>query len=139
MPNHFHFLLKQEKEFGISTFISNFTNSITKYFNTKHERSGPLFGGSFKSELIETDEQLIHVSRYIHLNPVTSLIIREKDLDSYPWSSLGEYLKVRENKIVDTQTVMSHFSSLESYRQFVHDQINYAQEIEKIKHLTIEE
>src|SRR3989344_7368319 len=70
MPNHFHLLLKQTVNNGISHFLSKFTNSYTKYFNTKYNRVGPVFQGVFKSVHIESDEQLMHLSRYIHLNPV---------------------------------------------------------------------
>ncbi len=75
MPNHFHFLLKQVQEGGISKFIANFTNSYTKYFNTKHDRTGHLFQGLFKAVFVESDEQLLHLTRYIHLNPSTSSIV----------------------------------------------------------------
>lgn len=139
MPNHFHFLVKQLKDRGIAAFVSNFTNSYTKYFNTKHERNGPLFTGVFKAVLVETDRQLLHLSRYIHLNPVTSFIIREEYLDSYAWSSLGEYLGTAKNTIVDTKELLSNFSSRDKYRTFIYDQVQYAQELEKIKHLTLEE
>ena len=89
MPNHFHLLLKQKMNGGISKFLSNFSNSYTRYFNVKRKRVGPLFQGIFKAVRIETDEQLIHVSRYIHLNPIASLVIKEKELDNYPWSSFS--------------------------------------------------
>lgn len=138
MPNHFHFLLRQRLENGTPKFLSNFTNSYTRYFNTRHKRTGPLFEGIFKATYIETDEQLIHVSRYIHLNPVSSFIIKAKGLDSYPWSSLSEFLGKRDEGICDKEIILSQFSSKEDYRQFIHDQIDYAQQLEAIKHLALE-
>ncbi len=80
MPNHFHFLLRQRLENGISEFLSNFSNSYTRYFNTKHHRNGALFQGIFKATIIESEEQFIHVSRYIHLNPVVSFVIKKENL-----------------------------------------------------------
>src|SRR5438094_713652 len=61
MPNHFHLLLKQVKEGGITEFMSKLSNSYTKYFNTKYYRIGPLLQGEFKAVRVETDEQLIHL------------------------------------------------------------------------------
>lgn len=138
MPNHFHFMVKQLQEGGIAKFISNFANSYTKYFNTKHERTGHLFEGLFKAVLVETDEQLIHLSRYIHLNPVASFILKQEELENYSWSSLPEYLKLNNENLCDKGLVMGMFSSSEDYKKFVTDQIKYAQELEKIKHLTFE-
>lgn len=141
MPNHFHFLLRQKIEKGISIFISNFTNSYTRFFNTKHERIGPLFQGIFKAIRILSDEQLMHVSRYIHLNPVSSYIIEPTDLESYHWSSYPEYINLSANDICDKETVLDLFSSKDAakkYKQFVLDQVDYARELEKIKHLIIE-
>ncbi|OGD11316.1 hypothetical protein A2395_00660, partial [Candidatus Amesbacteria bacterium RIFOXYB1_FULL_47_9] len=60
MPNHFHLLIQQRTEEGISNFLSRFTNSYTRYFNTKRSRIGPLFQGRFKAVRIEGEEQLIH-------------------------------------------------------------------------------
>src|SRR5260221_2766247 len=93
MPNHFHFLLQQISENGISIFVSKFTNSYTRYFNTKYDRVGPIFQGVFKAVHIETEEQLLHLSRYIHINAVVSEIITKQELFSFPWSSLPEYKK----------------------------------------------
>lgn len=138
MPNHFHFMLKQLKENGISKFIANFTNSYTKYFNTKHERFGPLFQGVFQAVHVETDEQLIHLSRYIHLNPVASLIVKDKDLENYPWSSLPEYLSKSGENFCHKQIVLDFFKSVRDYKKFLKDQIVYAKELEKIKHITLE-
>lgn len=138
MPNHFHFLLKQTADNGISTFLSNFSNSYTKYFNTKHNRPGPLLQGVFKAVHIESDEQLIHLSRYIHLNPVATAVIRESELFSYPWSSLPDFIK-GESSLVFMEPVLAHFSSSEDYEKFVSDQIDYAKQLERIKHLLLEE
>ena len=138
MPNHFHFLLRQTSENGITKFLSNFANSYTRYFNTKQKRKGPLFEGIFKAVYIETDEQLIHVSRYIHLNPIASFLIKENDLDFYPWSSFPEFLNESTDVICNKSTILNFFPSKKKYRQFVHDRIDYAQKLEKIKHLILE-
>jgi len=137
MPNHFHFLIKQIRDNGISKFISQFTNSYTRYFNTVFDRVGPLFQGVFKSVHIETNEQLLHVSRYIHLNPVASNVIRVKDLFFYPWSSFPDYLDSKSS-LVWMEPVLGQFKTHQAYKKFVLDQVDYAKELEKIKHLIIE-
>ena len=138
MPNHFHFLLKQKQENGVSIFTANFTNSYTKYFNTKHKRVGSLFQGPFKAVRVESDEQLMHVSRYIHLNPVSSFLIKPEQMENYQWSSYPEYLGNSLNKIADKELVLDLFSSKEKYRQFVLDQVDYARQLEQINHLILE-
>jgi len=139
MPNHFHFMLQQKVDKGVSTFIANFTNAYTRYFNTKHERIGPMFEGIFKAVLVESDEQLIHLSRYIHLNPVVSSIINESDLNNYKWSSYHEYIAPSKNSTVSKRDlVMSMFESAKHYEKFVLDQIEYGKKLEIIKHLTLE-
>ena len=137
MPNHFHFILKQNIDNGISKFISQVTNSYTRYFNTKHQRAGPLFQGIFKSVHIESNEQLIHLSRYIHLNPLVSYVVKEKDFLPYPWSSLPDYL-IGQSSLVDIVSVLSHFLTPQKYLKFVLDQADYAKKLEKIKHLILE-
>lgn len=140
MPNHFHLLVRQEIDNGISKFISEYSNGYAKYFNTKRSRTGPLFQGPFRSVRVESDEQLVHVSRYIHLNPASSYLVQESMLDKYPWSSVGEYADLRYlHGLCDTSMVMNYFSSGEEYLAFVHDQVEYARQLEKIKHLSLEE
>lgn len=139
MPNHFHFMVKQIQNNGIIKFVSKFSNSYTKYFNTKHKRKGPLFEGIFQANLVETEEQLVHLSRYIHLNPTSSYIIPQKDLLDYEWSSLPEYLNLKNKTICNKELVLNLFSSVADYKKFVLDQISYAQELDKIKHLTLEQ
>src|SRR3989338_5235508 len=138
MPNHFHLLLRQIYDKGISKFLSNFQNSYTRYFNIKNERDGPLFLDQFKAVLIETDEQLIHVSRYIHLNPVTSYVIRDFDaLLNYPWSSLAEYIKGTES-IYEINTILGLFKDSKAYVNFLKDQVGYQRDLDKIKHVVLE-
>ena len=140
MPNHFHFLLKQKKTNGISTFLSNFQNSYTRYFNLRHQRTGHLFQGQFKAVRIETDDQLIHVARYIHLNPHTSYIVKTfKQLKKYPWSSLPEYLESKKDNICNKKTLLSYFSSLEDFEDFIFNQKDYQRELQAIRHLSLEE
>ncbi|MBI4096255.1 MAG: transposase [Candidatus Levybacteria bacterium] len=139
MPNHFHFLVKQIRENGVSIFAANFTNSYTKYFNTKHERVGSLFQGPFKAVRVESDEQLMHVSRYIHLNPVSSFLIKPEQLEDYQWSSYPEYVGNSFNDVADKKLVLDMFSSKEKYRQFVMDQVGYMKELEQIEHLAIDD
>lgn len=138
MPNHFHFLLKQLEDRGISIFMRNFQNSYARYFNTRHQRIGSLFISPFKAVRVESEEQLLHVSRYIHLNPVSSFLIDLDGLDTYPWSSFPEYLNKQAVKYSDPTTVLSYFAAPEAYRKFVRDQADYQKRLELIKRLTFE-
>lgn len=137
MPNHFHLLLKQTSECGITTFMSKATNSYTKYVNTKQERVGDLFQGVFKAVLVETNEQLLHLSRYIHLNPVVSHTVPEKELFDYPWSSIGDYVQDRSS-FVAHDIVTDQFKIKKDYKRFLLDQVEYGKRLEEIKHLIIE-
>ena len=140
MPNHVHLLLKQLQDDGISTYMSNGTNSYTRYFNTKNKRAGPLYQGKFKAVRIETDEQLLHVTRYIHLNPFTSYVVKTlKELEHYPYSSLAEYLGHRDKGTCNAEFILSQFRSRKAYKKFLFDRADYQRELENIKHLTLEE
>lgn len=135
MPNHFHFLVRQVADHGISTFMSQLSNSYTKYFNTKYYRVGPLLQGAFKAVLVESEEQLLHLSRYIHLNPIVSSVT--KNLNSYQWSSYSEYLD-GQGLVCDVGTVLNFFPNPEKYQDFVKDQIGYGTSLEVIKHQTMD-
>ena len=137
MPNHIHLLLKQLSEGGISKFMRQITDSFTRYYNTKYQRVGPLFQGAFKTVRMENDEQLVHVSRYIHLNPLTSYVVHEKTFINYPWSSLKDYL-AKESKLVNFRIVLDNFNLKDYYLKFVMDQANYSKELKRIKHLILE-
>lgn len=137
MPNHFHLLIKQEKDNGITEMLTKLSLSYTKYFNTRHNRVGPLFQGEFKAVHIEDDEQLIHVSRYIHLNPIVSLLV--KDLGKYEYSSYHEYAEGGLKGLCSTAEVLGFFRSTDEYLRFIADQTDYGQTLERIKHQLIEE
>lgn len=131
MPNHFHLLIRQLKDSGISTLLGQISNSYTKYFNTKYTRVGSLLQGTFKAVPIETDEQLLHVSRYIHLNPVVSGLVNK--LDTYKWSSYSEFINGQES-FCSSQEILNFFPSPPKYKEFVEDQIDYGTTLEILKH-----
>lgn len=139
MPNHFHFLLKELIGGGIRKFAGNLQNSYAKYFNTKRKRVGALFQEMFKATRIESDEQLIHVARYIHLNPFSSFIVKDiKQLKNYPWSSLISYLEEGNYNFIDKDLLKTFFKTKEKLKSFTFDQADYQRNLEIIKHLTIE-
>ena len=139
MPNHFHFLLKPFEKNAISDFMRNLQNSYSKYYNTKYGRTGSLFQFMFKAVRIETNEQLIHVSRYIHLNPVTAYLFEIDQLTNHLWSSFKDYIfDEGDFPFVKPDLVLNQFKSKEDYRKFVFDQSNYQRELEKLRHLTLE-
>lgn len=130
MPNHFHLLLKQVEDGGISKFLSQISNSYTKYFNTKNKRAGPLLQGAFKAVPIESDEQLIHVSRYIHLNPIVANICQ--NLSQYKWSSFTEFKY--GSSFSSTEEILKFFKSPKEYQTFLEEQIDYGTTLEILKH-----
>lgn len=138
MPNHFHLLLKQIADNGITIFMRKVSNSYSHYKNLKSKRIGPLFQGRFKSVLVETDEQLSHLSRYIHLNPVVGGLVSKPG--DYRWSSFKEYLGLVDprKKICNTDLALVGFKNSKSYEDFVLDQSEYVRELNMIKHLTFE-
>lgn len=116
MPNHFHLLVRSVSDQGVSTGISRLSNSYTKYFNTRYERVGPVFQGPFKSVLVTSDEQLLHVFRYIALNPFTSSL--EQHIGSYPWNGYREYMQ-DQTLLCETSTICELLGSSNSIRSFV--------------------
>ena len=121
MPNHFHFLLKQTMDGGITQFVRKFANSYTRFFNTKYDRIGPLFQGTFKAKIIENDEYLLQVSKYIHRNP---LKLNRDNLSSYPYSSYSYYLSQEKHPFCNTEFILSYFSTTNpnlSYQSFVEE------------------
>lgn len=136
MPTHFHFILKQLSKDGIFLYMKKLLDSYARYFNLRHSRKGPLFEGNFKAIRVENDEQLIHLSRYIHLNPITDFLV--EDLKKYPYSSYLEYLNLAKTKITNKKFILSHFRNPKKYEEFVLSRVDYQRELKKIQKLLLE-
>lgn len=139
MSNHFHLLVKQIKDKGIFNFMSLFQNSYARYFNLKSSRKGGLFEDRFKAIRVETDPQLLHLSRYIHLNPYSSYIVKDfPTLLKYPYSSLPEYLGLTKTTHCQKELILNQFSDIDDYKKFIFDRADYQRSLEQIKHQTLE-
>lgn len=136
MPTHFHFILKQLSKNGIFLYMKKLLDSYARYFNLRHSRKGPLFEGSFQAIRVENDEQLIHLSRYIHLNPITDFLV--EDLKEYPYSSYSEYLNPSKTKITNKEFILSHFKNSKKYEDFVLSRVDYQRQLKKIQRLLLE-
>lgn len=129
MPNHFHLLIKQVSQDGITQLMNRIGTNYGMYFNKRYERVGPLFQGVYKAVLVESDEQLLHLSRYIHLNPFESENRDFQRLIEYPYSSYGDYLGIRKTEWVNSKEIASYFKRRKridkidyfSYQSFVED------------------
>lgn len=121
MPNHVHLLLRQDGDEPIERFIHRLHTAYTMYFNIKYEKVGAVFQGRFKAKIIDTDEYLLHVSRYIHINPIELVYEYAQGpalsvgLGSYPWSSYGEYVETRSALICDPTIIRNYFSNSSMY------------------------
>lgn len=137
MPNHFHLLVQQKTIDGISKFIKQLTNAYTLYFNQKYQRVGSLMQGPFKAIMISTENSLLHISRYIHLNPIVNSLVT--NLKNYQWSSFKTYIANSEEIPIKKNLILSFFSSSKDYERFVLDQVDYAKNLALLKEITIEE
>ena len=139
MPDHYHLLIKQVKEEGIRRLVSNFQNGFAKYFNIRNDRSGGLFQSPFKARRIVNDEIFSHVSRYIHLNPITSFLIKMEQLAKYPNTSYQYYAGGGSSGgLLNTEFVLKMFGRKEAYTKFVEDQADYQRNLHLIKKHTLE-
>jgi putative transposase len=139
MPNHFHLLLQEKIEGGISSFLKKLCTSHSAYFNKKYSRTGTLFEGRFKAQHADTDEYLKYLFSYIHLNPV-KLIDKDwkdagiKDLDkarahlaNYKHSSYQDYVGAprAESVILDPTAFPEYFETRKDLETHINDWLNY--------------
>jgi len=136
MPNHFHLILRQLQDGGITQFMKKLGTGYSMYFNEKHERVGSLFQNRFKAILVEDDKYFLQLARYIHLNPLEMFQsdwevdgIRDwnkanKFLESYRWSSYPDYIgKKNFPSITSRNLLQQFFKSRIDHKKFVNQYI----------------
>ncbi len=136
MPNHFHLLVRQEVDGGITKFMRKLGVGYSMYFNIKYQRTGALFGGLFKSKLIGCDDRYMrHLFGYIHLNPIEINFPNWKEkikknpndmnnfLKEYRYSSYQDYTGVdrTENNIIKRENFPNYFIKRASFKNFIED------------------
>jgi putative transposase len=139
MPNHFHLLLKQNSESDLQEFMQSLIVRYSMYFNKKYKRVGQLFQGRYKAVLVTEDRYLLHLSRYIHLNPSEY----SNDLTE-AYSSYADYLKLRNTEWVKPNIILKFFErkvfldfqKFNSYKSFVE---NYKDKNNILGKLTLED
>lgn len=125
LPNHFHLLIHQHQSDGIDRFMNAFGVRYTGYFNRKYKRVGPLLQGVYKAVLIENELLLLHISRYIHLNPFIKLGLSPSQLKEVPWPfSLADYYGLKHTDWLKPELVLNYFSKTNAgntYKDFMGD------------------
>ncbi|MFA6006249.1 MAG: transposase [Candidatus Paceibacterota bacterium] len=130
MPNHFHLLLHEIYEGGISKFMQRLGTAYTMYFNEKYGRSGALFQGVFKSKLITDEEYLLKIIDYIHLNPceMKNFLPRESVLQTYQYSSAKAYdNKFVKNKILNPEVLKDYTKIPNNYFKWLIEQGDFSE------------
>ena len=139
MNNHFHLLVKEISEGGVSTFMEKLTTSYSKYFNLKNKRVGPLFQGRFKAEHVDSDEYLKYLYAYIHLNPVKliepewkeggikNLSAAKKYLEGYRYSSYEDYAvgKREESAILSPSEFPDYFENTKAFNEEIFEWLKF--------------
>jgi putative transposase len=123
MPNHYHFMLRQDGEVTPSTFIQRLFLTYTQAFNKQQKRSGPLFQGRFRHVLVDRDEYAIHLCRYIHLNPVAADLVSQPQ--DWPYSNYLEWIGLREGTLVDHAFIQQFFPTPADYVAFVQTHLTH--------------
>ncbi len=139
MPNHFHILITQLEEKGISKFMQKLSTAYSMYYNKKYIRTGGLFEGKFKSEHAKNDRYLKYLFSYIHLNPIKlfqkdwkEIGIKNKKealayLEKYKYSSYQDFLDIKriQNKILNIESFPKYFSNKESFIKEIFEWLGY--------------
>ena len=137
MPTHFHLLIKQNNEGGISHFMSDLINSFTRFYNIKFDHHGSLFFKPFRAVHVRTEEQCKHVTRYIHLNRYSSGLVKIiGDIFIRPDSSLPRYSSIDKDDLIEKKFMLSLFGNdILRYKKFILDQADYQRSLERLKYI----
>ncbi len=117
LPNHYHWLLRQNGTINAGKLVARVYGSYSQAFNNTYNRSGTLFEGTFDAILVESDEYLRHLCRYIHANPVRHGLVLSPDL--WPYSNYLEWIGKRPGTLVDRAFVAAHFPEPGQYEAYV--------------------
>ena len=117
MPNHYHFLIRQNGEPTVGLLAQRVFNSYSKAYNKRFERTGTLFEGPYQVIHIEEESHLLHLCRYIHANPVKDGLVAQ--LEEWPYPNYPEWMELRPGTLVDREFVRSYFPTPEMYKSFV--------------------
>jgi len=121
-PNHYHFLLRQEEESGVSKFMHKLGVGYTNYFNEKYERSGSLCQGKFKARHIASNEDLLHVSAYVNLNYRVHNLLLGNWIPKSSWDEyVGEKKEQRNKNICDMGVITQQFRRKYDYKKFAQE------------------
>lgn len=119
MPNHFHLLVKQKSADAIDKFMNCLATRYVMYFNRKYRRTGVLFQDVYKATLVVSDEQLLHLSRYIHSNPLRLLNLSPQRWQEITFpSSLPEYFGKRQTPWIKKEHVLDYFSKTNPHNSY---------------------
>jgi len=124
MPNHFHFLIKQREANTIDSFMNSLATRYTLYFNQKYKRVGSLYQGVYKAVIVNSDEQLLSLSRYLHRQALASQGEALRSYQNQP-SSYQDYLEKRSTDWLKPEEILSFFSKTNpqlSYQNFIEDE-----------------
>ncbi|OGU55203.1 MAG: hypothetical protein A2V66_00610 [Ignavibacteria bacterium RBG_13_36_8] len=116
MPNHYHLIVYVTEEHTLAKAMQRIANSYTKAINTSLGKSGHLFEGRYKSKLIPDNNYLLHLSRYIHLNPVRSGFVRKPE--EWYYSSYSDYVEGKQSLLSKT-IILDQFKGCAAYKKFV--------------------
>ena len=133
MPNHFHLLVRPRDD-RFSRGMQRFSISYAKAMNKRMGRSGALFQGAFEAVRVDRDEYSLHLSRYIHLNPVEAGLVRRPE--DWEFSSYRDYVGLRQGTLPVPGIILSQFSSPGAYREFV--EADGLGDVEIIEHLLLD-